>query len=433
METGRSAAQQTIPVEEQEEPPGLGPAFSSHRAIVCHQDTVRTSSARRQRQGRLVVRVSKRSKEFIAEFFPGTSLAEWSDWRWQLQNCVSSVEQLNRYLVLSGDEQAAVSRRRASLPLRITPYYLSLLDRYNAADPLRRSVVPVSAEFVHGPGESRDPLAEDCHSPVPGIVHRYPDRVLFLATTSCLACCRYCTRSRAVGNAREYQFNTKQWQRSLAYIEANPVIRDVLISGGDPLVLLDEQLEYLISQIRKIKHVEIIRIGTKAPVVLPQRITTGLLKMLKKYHPLWVSIHFAHPQEITPEVTESCSRLADAGVPLGSQTVLLQGINDSVETMKELVQGLMKIRVRPYYLYQCDPIIGSAHFRTPVEKGLEIIKGLRGFTSGYAVPSFVIDAPDGGGKIPLLPEYYLGRDGNNVLLRNYEGKVFSYPDPIVKP
>jgi lysine 2,3-aminomutase len=275
-------------------------------------------------------------------------------------------------------------------------------------------------------------LGEDHDSPVPGLVHRYPDRVLFLVTSFCAVYCRYCTRSRLVGKTGEYHFNQKQFQAAIDYIAAHPEIRDVLISGGDPLTMNDDKIEWLLSRLRAIPHVEFIRIGSKVPVVLPQRITPALVKMLRKYHPFWMSVHFMHPDELTPEVKQSCERLADAGIPLGSQTVLNAGVNDDVDTMKRLMHGLLKIRVRPYYIYQCDPIPGSAHFRTPVEKGLEIIEGLRGHTTGYAVPQFVIDAPGGGGKIPLLPQYYQGRDGDDVLVRNFEGKTFRYPDPVAK-
>jgi lysine 2,3-aminomutase len=329
---------------------------------------------------------------------------------------------------LSEDERHAMSGQASSLPLAITPYYASLLDPWNPRQALRRTVVPTVHEHFRSSGEADDPLHEDEDSPVPGIVHRYPDRVLFLVTGNCSTYCRYCTRSRMVGHQGNHCLNTEQWEKGIAYIAEHPEVRDVLLSGGDPLTLGDEQLEWLLAHLWRIPHVELIRIGTKAPVVLPQRITPGLVKMLKRYHPLWISIHAAHPDELTPETARACMRLADAGIPLGSQTVLLSGINDDVETMKRLVQGLLKIRVKPYYLYQCDPIPGSSHFRTPVAKGLEVIRGLRGFTTGYAVPTYVIDAPGGGGKIPLLPEYVVGQDNGDLLLQNYEGRVFRYPD-----
>jgi lysine 2,3-aminomutase len=323
-----------------------------------------------------------------------------------------------------------VARHQGSLPVGITPYYASLLDRENPDDPLRRTHIPVGQEYLRTPGEADDPLGEDHDAAVPGLVHRYPDRVLFLATGFCSTYCRYCTRSRMVGEAGgEYSFSRRQWEQALGYIEAHTEIRDVLISGGDPLTLADEKLDYLLGRLRAIKHVEFIRLGTKVPVVLPMRVTRALVKVLKKYHPLWMSIHFTHPSELTEEVTKATSRLADAGIPLGSQTVLLKGINDNVPTMKKLMHGLLMRRVKPYYLYQCDPITGSAQFRTPVSKGVEIIEGLRGHTTGYAVPQFVVDAPGGGGKIPILPEYVVGRDGDDLLLRNFEGNVYRYTDP----
>ena len=377
--------------------------------------------------------ISERSRDIRDLAFPDATDEQWNDWKWQLRHRVKDVEGLSRILALSDDERDTVNQLGGQLPVGITPYYASTLDPsvpHGLTTGLRKTMVPTSAEFVHTRGEEGDPLAEDADSPVPGLVHRYPDRVLFLVTSFCAVYCRYCTRSRLVGKTGEYHFNTKQFQTAIDYIAAHPEIRDVLISGGDPLTMSDDRIEWLLSRLRAIPHVEFIRIGTKVPVVLPQRITSTLCKVLRKYHPFWMSVHFMHPDEITPEVKQSCERLADAGIPLGSQTVLNAGVNDDVDTMKRLMHGLLKIRVRPYYIYQCDPIPGSAHFRTPVEKGLEIIEGLRGHTTGYAVPQFVIDGPGGGGKIPLLPQYYLGRDGNDVLLRNYEGNIFRYPDPI---
>jgi lysine 2,3-aminomutase len=366
--------------------------------------------------------------DFRSRFFPGVSKNEWHDWKWQLQHRITRRNELERIMQLSEDELSALMDVKNSLPLAITPYYASLLDRDNKFQPLRRTVVPTVAEHRHSPGEAEDPLNEDSDSPVPGIVHRYPDRVLFLVTEHCSTYCRYCTRSRMVGKHIRRANQLDQWEQAIAYIQGNPMIRDVLLSGGDPLTLSDAKLSYLLSRLRQIPHVEIVRIGTKIPVVLPYRITPALVRMLKRYHPLWMSIHFTHPDELTTEVRDACARLADAGIPLGSQTVLLNGINDDRTTMMRLVHGLLKIRVRPYYIYQCDPIIGSAHFRTSVSRGLEIIKGLRGHTSGYAVPNFVIDAPGGGGKIPLLPEYVVGREGNDLLLKNYNDQIYRYPD-----
>lgn len=314
------------------------------------------------------------------------------------------------------------------MPLSITPYYASLIPKNMAGHPLRKCVVPTAGEWVKLPCESDDPLGEDHQSPVPGLVHRYPDRVLFLLTDFCSTYCRYCTRSRVVGHG-EIRASRARWEKALAYIAASPCVRDVLLSGGDPLILSDDRLEWVLSRLRKIPHVEIIRIGTKVPAVLPQRITSKLVKMLKKYHPLWMSLHFTHPEECTPETFNACALLADAGIPLGSQTVLLKGVNDNVQVMTQLMHRLMKMRVRPYYLYQCDPITGSGHFRTAISQGLDIIRGMRGFTTGYAVPTYVVDAPGGGGKIPLMPDYVDGRTGDDLVLTNYENKSYAYPDP----
>ena len=374
-------------------------------------------------------RSNRRTVAFQRRFFAEITSSQWNDWRWQLRHRIRDIDSLSRILRLSGDEQMMSAGCGKQLPMAITPYYASLLDEDNPLQPLRRTVVPVTAEYFYSSGEAEDPLGEEHHSPLPGLVHRYPDRILFLVTDFCATYCRYCTRSRLVGKGSNSPFNEAQLERAIAYIEESPTVRDVLLSGGDPFTLSDEKLEWLLSRLRRIPHVEFLRIGTKVPVVLPQRITPGLARMLKRYHPLWISIHFTHPDELTPEVNQACERLADVGIPLGSQTVLLAGVNDNVETMKRLMHGLLQIRVRPYYLYQCDPISGSAHFRTPVAKGMEIMQGLRGHTTGYAVPTYVIDAPGGGGKIPLLPRYLVGRDGGDLLLKNYEGHIYRYPDP----
>ena len=372
------------------------------------------------------------TRAFRKAFFPDVTLAEWSDWRWQLRSRIRTAQQLARVFRLSDDERDAVSRHSGSLPVGITPYYASRMGRDDAAEPLRRTHIPTGDEYLRSPGEADDPLGEDHDAAVPGLVHRYPDRVLFLTTGFCSTYCRYCTRSRMVGEAGgEYSFSKSQWETALAYIEAHPEIRDVLLSGGDPLTLADDRLDYLLGRLRRIRHVEFVRIGTKVPAVLPMRVTRSLTRMLKRHHPLWMSIHVTHPAELSTEVTEAFARLADAGIPLGSQTVLLKGVNDEVETLKRLYHGLLMRRVKPYYLYQCDPITGSAHFRTSVERGLQMIEGLRGHTTGYAVPHFVIDAPGGGGKIPLLPDYVVGRDG--LLLRNFEGGVYRYHDPLPAP
>ncbi|WP_245912943.1 KamA family radical SAM protein [Litoreibacter ponti] len=356
--------------------------------------------------------------------------AEWNDWRCQMRLRIRSLVQVEQVFQLSDDERAALSQHTTGLPVGITPYYASIMGLDDPSEPLRRTHIPVEQEYLKNPGEANDPLSEDQDTSTPGLVHRYPDRVLFLTTGTCSTYCRYCTRSRMVGQAGgEYQFSTRQAEQALAYIEAHPEIRDVLLSGGDPLTLGDEKLDWLLGRLRSIPHVEFVRIGSKVPVVMPMRITPKLTAILRRHHPLWLSVHATHPAEFTPEATEALARLADAGIPLGSQTVLLKGINDDVGTMKTLMHALLKCRVRPYYVYQCDPITGSAHFRTPVSKGLEIIEGLRGHTSGYAVPTFVIDAPGGGGKIPLSPNSVVGRDGADLLLKNHKGEIFRYPDP----
>jgi lysine 2,3-aminomutase len=371
---------------------------------------------------------SPRSQTFRKRFYPDVADEQWHDWQWQIRNRIRDAEGLSRLLNLSENERHALLGHAGSLPVAVTPYYAALLDDQDAGHPLRRCVVPSIDECFRTDGEADDPLAEELDSPVPGIVHRYPDRVLFLVTDFCSTYCRYCTRSRLVGHQGEHPFQMDLWEKAIAYIAANSQIRDVLLSGGDPLTLSDKKLQWLLSRLQRISHVEMLRIGTKAPVVIPQRITPELTRMLKRFHPLWISIHVTHPDEITPEMTQACARLADAGIPLGSQTVLLSGINDDLETMKRMLHGLLRIRVKPYYLYQCDPIPGSSHFRTPVGKGLEIMEGLRGHTTGYAVPTYVIDAPGGGGKIPLLPQYALGNEDGDLLLRNYENRLFRYPD-----
>jgi len=374
--------------------------------------------------------ISPQSQLFRRRFFPAATVADWSDWRWQVRNRVKDLAGLARIVNLSADEESAIRRHTGSLPVGVTPYYLTLIDRNDPNQGLRRTHIPVNGEYLRLPGEADDPLAEDHDAAVPGLVHRYPDRVLFLTTGFCSTYCRYCTRSRMVGEAGgEYSFSVPQWERAIAYIEAHRQIRDVLLSGGDPLTLADEKLEWLLARLRAIRHIEFLRIGTKVPVVVPQRVTRNLASILRRYHPLWMSLHFTHPDELTLEVREACARLADAGVPLGSQTVLLKGVNDDAEVMKRLMHGLLMARVKPYYLYQCDPISGSAHFRTSIEKGLEIMRALRGHTSGYAVPTYVVDAPGGGGKIPLVPDYVVEREGDDLLLRNYEGAVYRYPDP----
>jgi lysine 2,3-aminomutase len=414
--------------ESEEEPPGT---------TACPENVVPLPDIAPRTHGNVAVfpvpksrpSLSTRANVFRRTFFPTATEKDWNDWQWQIRNRIRHLDQLERMLSLSHPERSAVEMIQSKLPVGITPYFMSLLSKDDACDPLRRTVVPTTAEFTTGPGEADDPLGEDEQSPVPGLVHRYPDRVLLLVLDFCSTYCRYCTRSRVVGHGAIYPSRSRL-ERAIDYIRSTPAVRDVLISGGDPLTLNDERLGWLLSRLREIPHVEIIRIGTKVPAVLPQRITPSLVRMLRRHHPVWMSLHFTHPAECTPEAYRACERLANAGIPLGSQTVLLKGINDSVETMKALCHHLLRMRVRPYYIYQCDPISGSGHFRTPVNTGLEIIRGLRGFTTGYAVPTYVIDAPGGGGKIPLMPNYVEGREGDDLLLRNYCDRSYRYPDVI---
>jgi lysine 2,3-aminomutase len=429
FETARGRAVRPLARSLRRNPDGL----SSSKTIDAANSNARAPVAKLTLPGpkvELRFPVGSDSRAFYRRFYPGTSAADWNDWRWQMRTRIRSLEELARIFRLSEDEYAAVARHKGSLPVGITPYYASLMGLTDAGEPLRRTHITSGGEYVRGPGEDDDPLSEDHDTVVPGLVHRYPDRVLFLVTGTCSTYCRYCTRSRLVGNpGGEYQFSRGQWEQALAYLETHTEVRDVLLSGGDPLTLSDDKLDWLLGRLRAIKHIEFLRIGTKMPVVTPQRVTRGLVRVLKKHHPLWMSIHFTHPRELTREVAEATARLADAGIPLGSQTVLLKGINDTSETMTSLMHGLLKLRVKPYYLYQVDPISGSAHFRTPVEKGLEIIRALRGHTTGYATPIFCIDAPGGGGKIQLAPDPVAGREGDDLLLRNFEGRIYRYPDP----
>ena len=368
-----------------------------------------------------------RSSAFRRRHFSGVSASEWNDWRWQLRNSFRNLSQIEKVLTLSTDERAAYQADRR-FPVQITPYYLSLFADAGPDDPVRRTVVMTPKEFERSADEFDDPLDEDGDMPVPGLVHRYPDRVLFLVTPVCPVYCRYCTRSRLVGDPANHPLGVEQWARAIDYIAAHPEIRDVLLSGGDPLLLSEDRLAWLLSRLRAIRHVELLRIGSKVPAVLPQRITPALVRMLKRYHPLFISIHFIHPNELTPEVARGCGRLADGGIPLGSQTVLLAGVNDDPATMMQLMRGLIAIRVKPYYLFQCDPVSGTAHFRTAVDTGLDIMRELRGHTTGYAVPTFAIDAPGGGGKVPLLPQYSTGHDATHIVLRAFDGKSYRYPD-----
>src|SRR5213082_1000442 len=349
----------------------------------------------------------------------------WNDWKWQLKNRVTSLAQLEKHLELSDEERSGVLLSGDKLALAVTPHFFNLLPRDNPEDPIRRQVIPRIEETWTSPYDMADPCGEDSHMPVPGLVHRYPDRVLFLVTDRCASYCRYCTRSRLVSNATGYDFHP-QFDQQIEYIRGNPAIRDVLLSGGDPLLFSDDKLEQLLGRLREIPHLEFLRIGTRIPIFLPQRITPELCEMLKKFHPLFISIHANHPRELTTEVRDALARLADAGIPLGNQSVLLRQVNDDVTVMKALVQKLLMCRVKPYYIYQCDLISGSAHLRASVRKGLEIMEGLRGHTTGYAVPQYVIDAPGGGGKVPVNPNYVLSRNADRVVIRNFEGKVFEY-------
>jgi len=354
--------------------------------------------------------------------------AQWNDWHWQLQNRILTVEQLEQHLELTPEERAGGEHAKDKLAMAITPHFFNLIDRDDPECPIRLQVIPRSGESVVSPEERLDPVGEESHMPVPGLVHRYPDRVLFLVTDRCAAYCRYCTRSRLVSNAQHYDFHP-EFESGLKYIAEHAEVRDVLLSGGDPLLLADNKLDYLLGRLRAIPHVEFIRIGSRIPVFLPQRITPALADIFKKHGPIWMSIHVNHPRECTWELKEACDRLAFAGVPLGNQSVLLRGVNDDAETMKSLVHRLLQMRVRPYYLYQCDLITGSAHFRTDPRKGVEIIRALRGHTTGYAVPQFVIDAPGGGGKVPLNPNYVKEYTENEVVLRNFAGELYNYPLP----
>ena len=362
------------------------------------------------------------------ELFPNVTDAEWNDWRWQVRNRVETLEELKKYIELTPAEEEGVKKSLATLRMAITPYYLSLIDPNNPSCPIRRQAIPTAAEVHQSPADLLDPLHEDEDSPVPGLTHRYPDRVLFLITDMCSMYCRHCTRRRFAGQ-HDCESTQDRIQAAIDYIARTPQVRDVLLSGGDALMVGDKMLESIIQRLRAIPHVEIIRLGTRTPVVCPQRITDDLVNMLKKYHPIWLNTHFNHPNEVTEESMAACARLADAGIPLGNQTVLLRGVNDDTEIMKQLVHDLVRMRVRPYYIYQCDLSMGLEHFRTPISKGIEIIENLRGHTSGYCVPTFVVDAPGGGGKIPVMPNYVISQSPHKVILRNYEGVITTYTEP----
>lgn len=363
-----------------------------------------------------------------AKFFPNVTDEQWNDWHWQVKNRIESLEDLKKHITLSAEEEEGVKKTLETLRMAITPYYFSLMDINDPNCPVRKQAIPSIKEIHKAEADLLDPLHEDEDSPVPGLTHRYPDRVLLLITDMCSMYCRHCTRRRFAG-ANDDAMPMDRIDKAIEYIAKTPQVRDVLLSGGDALLVSDETLEYIISKLRAIPHVEIVRIGSRTPVVLPQRITPELVEMLKKYHPIWLNTHFNHPKEVTPESKKACELMANAGIPLGNQSVLLRGINDCVHVMKRLVHDLVKMRVRPYYIYQCDLSMGLEHFRTPVSKGIEIIEGLRGHTSGYAVPTFVVDAPGGGGKTPVMPQYVISQAPHKVVLRNFEGVITTYTEP----
>ena len=359
-------------------------------------------------------------------------LENWNDHRWQLRNRVDSLADLELRINLTDEERAGVLLAGTKLAMAITPHFFNLIDRDDPDCPIRRQVIPRIEEGWNAPEEMADPCGEDSHMPVPGLVHRYPDRVLFLVTDRCASYCRYCTRSRVVSGVGEQHLET-QWEPAFRYLEQHSEVRDVLLSGGDPLLFSDDRLDKILTRLRSIPHIQFIRIGSRIPIFLPQRITPELCKVLKKHHPLFISIHCNHPRELTTEVRDGLSRLADAGIPLGNQSVILRNVNENVNIQKALVQKLLMCRVKPYYLYQCDLINGSSHLRTRVAEGVAIIEGLRGHTTGYAIPQFVIDGPGGGGKIPINPNYVIDVASGRVTLRNFEGEIFEYPDPTAIP
>lgn len=352
---------------------------------------------------------------------------KWNDWRWQFSHRLNSADEFEKLFPLTEGERQALNSRNL-FRVDITPYFASLINPDDPFDPIRKQVIPTEAEILPFTGMMEDSLAEDMHSPVPGLVHRYPDRVLMLITTQCACYCRYCTRSRIVGDPTQ-SFSSEEFEAQLDYLRQTPQVRDVLISGGDPLTLSPKILERILRSLREIPHIEIIRIGSRVPVFMPQRITKELTDLLEQFHPLWLNIHVNHPNEITAELADACDKLSRAGIPLGNQSVLLAGVNDDPYLMRRLVQDLVRIRVRPYYIYQCDLVEGAGHFRTPVSKGIEIIEALRGHTSGFAVPTYVVDAPGGGGKIPVMPNYLISMSDHKVVLRNFEGYICTYEEP----
>ena len=361
-------------------------------------------------------------------FFSAIDPRDWNNWHWQFKNRITSVEELAHYIPLSDKQQAQIRLVSLKYPLAITPYYLSLIDPCEPDDPIRQQAVPATQELTMAGNGMEDPLAEHEHSVVPGLVHRYPDRAVMVLTDICPMLCRHCTRKREWRNGSWVKTND-DIGRMLDYIRAHPEVRDVIISGGDPLTLSNQRLEVVLAELRKIRHVEIIRIGTRCPVVLPQRIDDELCSMLSKYGPIWMNTHFNYPREITPEATAACDRLLRAGIPVNNQSVLLKGVNDTPEIQRKLCHSLLRAKVRPYYLFQCDRVQGTEHFWTPIESGVHIMEEMRGFTSGLALPTFVIDLPNGGGKIPVGPNYILGIDSEGFVVRNYQGIISHYQNP----
>ncbi|MED5463181.1 MAG: KamA family radical SAM protein [Myxococcota bacterium] len=359
----------------------------------------------------------------------GISEAQWNDWQWQQANRVTSVQELAELVELSEDEWRAIEAADERFRFAITPYYASLMDRHDRSCPIRRQAVPVEEELRVSAEELLDPLGEEASMPVPGITHRYPDRVLFYTSHNCPVYCRHCNRKRKVGDPTSAA-HKEQLRQGIEYIRAHPEIRDVLVSGGDPLTFSDHRLEEILRDLRAIPHLEIIRIATRNPVTLPQRITAEFAEMLKRYHPIYVNTHFNHLKECTPEAALALERLADAGCVVGNQMVLLKGINDDAEMVRAMNQWLQRRRCRPYYIFQLDPAEGTTHFRTPIESGLELLRGLRGWTTGMAVPHYVVDLPRGGGKVPVQPDYLVAREGRTYTFKNYAGEEYTYIEGV---
>lgn len=392
---------------------------TKENVCVDEKNSQKSVSSNPQKKGRHYTEI---------EMWKDVTQEQWDSWQWQVRNRIVDLEGLKKVINLTAEEEEGVKKSLEILRMGITPYYAALMDPDDPHCPVRMQAVPVINETHKNENDMDDPLHEDHDSPVPGLTHRYPDRVLLLITDMCSMYCRHCTRRRFAG-AKDDVMPLKRIDRAIEYIRETKQVRDVLLSGGDCLLVSDDRLEYIISKLREIDHVDIIRLGSRTPVVMPQRITPGLVSMLKKYHPVWLNTHFNHSKEITPEAIKACEMMADAGIPLGNQSVLLRGINDCTHIMRHLVHDLVKMRVRPYYIYQCDLSVGIEHFRTPVSKGIEIVEGLRGHTSGYCIPTFVVDAPGGGGKTPVMPQYMISQSPDRIVLRNYEGVVTTYAEP----